>query len=45
MRFGAPIITGAIMLLCLRINPVDKHREDIEVMKSMIRDHSEDNHE
>ena len=45
MRFGAPIITGAIMLLCLRNNPVDKHREDIEVMKSMIRDHSEDNHE
>ena len=45
MRFGAPILTGAIMLLCLRINPVDKHREDIEVMKSMIRDHSEDNHE
>ena len=45
MRFGAPIITGDIMLLCLRINPVDKHREDIEVMKSMIRDHSEDNHE
>ncbi|MEZ7603557.1 MFS transporter [Streptococcus parasanguinis] len=45
MRFGAPIITGAIMLLCLRNNPVDKYREDIEVMKSMIRDHSEDNHE
>ena len=45
MRFGTPIITGAIMLLCLRNNPVDKHREDIEVMKSMIRDHSEDNHE
>ncbi|MGT2800305.1 MFS transporter [Streptococcus marmotae] len=44
MRFAAPIITGGIMLLCLRFNPVEKHYDDIALMKSMIRDHSEDNH-
>ncbi|WP_242257842.1 MFS transporter [Streptococcus thoraltensis] len=44
MRFGAPVITGIIMLICLRFNPVEKHREDINTMKSMIRDHSEENH-
>lgn len=45
MRFGGPILTGAIMLFCLRFNPVEKHYDDIQTMKSMIRDHSEDNHE
>ncbi len=45
MRFGAPIITGIIMLFCLRFNPVEKHYDDIQVMKSMIRDHSDDNHQ
>ncbi|WP_161979617.1 MFS transporter [Streptococcus sp. S784/96/1] len=45
MRFGAPIITGLIMLFCLRFNPVEKHYDDIQTMKSMIRDHSDDNHE
>lgn len=44
MRFGAPIATGLVMLLCLRFNPVEKHYEDIKLMKSMIRDHSDDNH-
>ncbi|MGT2784627.1 MFS transporter [Streptococcus merionis] len=43
MRFGAPILTGLIMLFCLRFNPVEKHYEDIALMKSMIRDHSEEN--
>ncbi|MDQ0223189.1 MFS transporter [Streptococcus moroccensis] len=45
MRFAAPIITGLIMLFCLRFNPVEKHQEDIAAMKSMIRDHSDDNHD
>lgn len=45
MRFGGPIVTGAVMLLCLRFNPVEKHYTDIQTMKSMIRDHSDDNHE
>ncbi|WP_061600471.1 MFS transporter [Streptococcus gordonii] len=44
MRFGGPIITGLIMLVCLRFNPVEKHYEDIKAMKALIRDHSEDNH-
>ncbi|MBF6625992.1 MFS transporter [Aerococcaceae bacterium zg-BR9] len=43
LRFGAPVVLGLIMLVALRFNPVDKHREDILLMKSMIRDHSNDN--
>ncbi|MGT2683015.1 MFS transporter [Streptococcus porci] len=45
LRFGAPVVIGLLMLLALRFNPVEKHREDIATMKSMIRDHSDDNHE
>ncbi|MET3557435.1 Na+/melibiose symporter-like transporter [Streptococcus rupicaprae] len=45
LRFGAPVVIGLIMLLALRFNPVDKHREDIAAMKALIRDHSDENHE
>lgn len=44
LRFGAPVVLGVIMLIALRFNPVDQHRDDIQAMKAMIRDHSEDNH-
>ncbi|WP_303973192.1 MFS transporter [Streptococcus merionis] len=43
LRFGAPVVIGLTMLFALRFNPVEKHREDIALMKSMIRDHSEEN--
>ncbi|MDQ0222124.1 MFS transporter [Streptococcus moroccensis] len=45
LKFGAPVVLGLIMLLALRFNPVDKHRDDITAMKALIRDHSEENHE
>jgi len=45
LRFGAPAIIGGILLIALRFNPVEKHREDIQAMKDLIRDHSEHNHE
>ena len=33
LRFGAPVITGIIMLICLKFNPVEKHYAEIEEMK------------
>lgn len=45
LRFGAPALTGIVLLIALRFNPVEKHRADIIEMKKLIRDHSEDNHQ
>lgn len=36
LRFGAPALTGVIMLVALRFNPVEKHYEDIEEMKKLM---------
>lgn len=33
LRFGAPVLTGVILLLCLKCNPVAKHYDDIKKMK------------
>lgn len=33
IRFGAPVLTGVILLLCLKFNPVAKHYDDIAKMK------------
>ena len=33
LRFGAPAFIGVIMIFCLRFNPVDKCRDEIEKMK------------
>ncbi len=33
LRFGAPAFIGVIMIFCLRFNPVDKCRNEIEKMK------------
>ena len=36
LRFGAPALTGIIMLVALRFNPVEKHYKDIEEMKKLM---------
>lgn len=41
LRFGAPCITGIIMLFCLRFNPVEKHYAEIEEMKSKMNSDQE----
>lgn len=33
LRFGAPALTGVVMLICLKFNPVEKHYKEIEEMK------------
>lgn len=37
LRFGAPALTGAIMLICLKFNPVEKHYKQIEEMKRNMK--------
>ena len=37
LRFGAPALTGALMLLALRFNPVEKHYAEIEEMKRAMQ--------
>ncbi len=34
MRFGAPVILGLIIIIALRFNPAEKHKKEIEDMKS-----------
>lgn len=34
MRFGAPVILGLIIIIALRFNPAEKHKKEIEEMKS-----------
>ncbi|MDO5517513.1 MAG: MFS transporter [Clostridium sp.] len=33
LRFGAPVVSGVILLTCLKFNPVAKHYDDIAKMK------------
>ncbi len=37
LRFGAPTITAVILLVALRFNPVEKHYQDIEEMKNLMK--------
>lgn len=37
LRFGAPTIIAIILLVALRFNPVEKHYEDIEEMKNLMK--------
>ncbi len=34
LKFGAPTITGIILILCVRYNPVEKYAKEIEEMKA-----------
>ena len=34
MKFGVPCITGIILIICVKFNPVEKYEKEIEVMKS-----------
>lgn len=34
MRFGAPVVLGLIIIIALRFNPAEKHKKEIEEMKS-----------
>lgn len=36
LRFGAPALTGIILLICLKFNPIDKYRDEIEEMKKKM---------
>lgn len=36
MRFAIPVILGLLMILCLRFNPVEKHKTEIEAMKEKM---------
>ena len=42
LRFGAPTITAVILLVALRFNPVEKHYEDIEEMKNLMKSKAEE---
>ena len=33
IKFGIPVILGILMILCLKFNPVEKHKAEIEAMK------------
>lgn len=34
IKFGIPVVLGVLMIICLRFNPVEKHKEEIEAMKA-----------
>ena len=37
LKFGAPCLTGLILLLCVRFNPVEKYEKEIEEMKARMQ--------
>lgn len=39
LKFGAPSITGIILIICVRFNPVEKFEKEIAEMKSKMEDH------
>ncbi|WP_130838630.1 MFS transporter [Lachnoclostridium sp. Marseille-P6806] len=41
LKFGAPCITGVILILCVVFNPFQKHYAEIEEMKKNLKDISE----
>ncbi|MFV0464490.1 MAG: MFS transporter [Lachnospiraceae bacterium] len=45
LRFGAPALTGVIMLFCLRFNPIEKHYDEIEEMKLHMHETVDQNEE
>lgn len=38
LKFGAPCITGIILIFCVRFNPVEKYEKEIEEMKAKMEE-------
>ena len=41
IKFGAPSITGLIVVLCVVFGPIKKYKNEIETMKSKMHDNNE----
>lgn len=43
LKFGAPVITGIVLILCVRFNPTEKYADEIAEMKKKMEKETEHN--
>lgn len=37
IRFGAPAVIGILIIVCLKFNPCEKHKDEIAAMKAKMK--------